>query len=178
MRRSILAMAAWSLLAAAHPALGWEYVEAMNEYGDASTGIVQPARNATAILVVGCDGERWRIVAVGPPLGGGGIALDPGGQVRTSFGGDPGPKETWQVRKRGKSGQLAYLAPSASGLVRELLAREDASADAVFRVEVRSKGKPVSLEFPVAGLRTAVRKDLWEPCKLSNFIPESEFDRK
>lgn len=177
MRSWILALAVCLSLAAARPALGWEYMEAMNAYGDQSTGIVQPARNASAILVVGCDGDRWRLVAIGPPLTGG-IALDPGGEVRTSFGGEPGPKETWQVRKRGKSGLLAYLAPSASGLVRELMAREDASPDAVFHVQVRSKGKPVSLEFPIAGLRTAIRKDLWEPCKLANQIPESEFDRK
>jgi hypothetical protein len=164
-------------LAAASPARAWEFVSTMNAYGDAATGIVQPSRNvAGAILAVGCDGDRWRLVAVGPPAGGG-IVLDPEGEVRLSFGAERGPKGTWQVRKRGKS-NVAYLAPAPSELVRQMLGREDASADAVLRVDVRSKHKPVTLEFPLAGLRTAIRKDLWEPCKLSNYIPESEFDRK
>jgi len=138
---------------------------------------VQPARgDAGAILAIGCDGDRWRVVAVGPPAGGG-VKLAANGEVRISFASELGPKETWQVRKRGTRG-VAYLAPAPSTVVRDMLGHADASPDAVFRVGVHSKGKPLVLEFPLAGLRAAIRKDLWEPCKLGNSIPESEFDRR
>lgn len=168
-----LAAGAAIVLAAATPVGAWEFVQAMNAYGDRATGIVQAARNRSdARLAVGCDGDRWRIVAVGPPPGGG-IVLDPDGNARTSFGGELGAAARWQVRKQ-PGGGVAYLAPSASPLVREMVGAERASEDAVFRVGVQSRGEPVVLEFPLAGLRSAIRADLWEPCKLGNYVPESE----
>jgi len=174
-----IALAVSIVIGSAATALAWQFVAGMNAYGDTATGIVQPARNAGgAILAIGCNGDRWRIVAVGPPAGGG-LKLDLDGQVRTSFGPDLGPREKWQVHKRGKPRRTTtYLAPAPSDLVRQMLAAEDATAGAVFRVAVRSGGKPVVLEFPIAGLRAAIRKDLWGPCKLGNAIPESEFDRR
>jgi hypothetical protein len=178
MKRWQIALAASVVIGNAAPAVAWQFVEAMNGYGDAATGIVQPASNAGgAILAIGCDGDRWRIVAVGPPAKGG-IKLDIDGEVRTSFGTDLGPAEKWQVHKRGKRRIITYFAPAPSDLVRQMLAGEDANADAVFRVGVRSGGKVQILAFPLAGLRAAIRKDLWGPCKLSNYIPESEFDRR
>jgi hypothetical protein len=165
------------VLVTASPALAWQFVEAMNAFGDTATGIVQPARNdASAFLGIGCQGDRWRLVAIGPPPGGG-IRLDDGGKVSISLGKDFGPTEKWGVRRRG-AGKVTYLAPAPSNFVREMLSREKASADAVFRVRVKSSGKPLVLEFPLAGLHAAIRKDLWEPCKLGNAIPESEFDRQ
>jgi len=147
-------------------------------YGDSATGVVQAARDTPGVvLAIGCDGDRFRVVAVGPPAGGG-IKLDPDGQVRISFGAEPGPKEKWQVIKRVKGRIITYLAPAASDVVRQMLEHEKANADAVFNVGVLSAGKPVDLVFPLGGLRAAIRKDLWEPCKLSNDIPESEFDRQ
>jgi hypothetical protein len=150
----------------------------MNAYGDSATGIVQPAHDAPgAVLAIGCDSDRFRVVAVGPPAGGG-IKLGPEGEVRVSFGPELGPKEKWQVIKRVKGRIITYLAPAPSDVVRQMLDHEKASADAVFKVGVLSAGKPVVLAFPLAGLRAAIRKDLWAPCKLSNYIPESEFDRQ
>lgn len=171
------ALAALLALGAAGTAHGWELVSAMNAYGDHATGIVQPARNAASVnLVVACEGDRWRSVVIGPPPGGS-FPLDGGGKVSVSFTSQPGPKEQWQVRRRGKTPEVLYLAPVASALVREMIGHADASPDAALYAHVISKGKPVTLEFPLAGLREAVRKDLWEPCKLGNQIPESEFDR-
>lgn len=172
------AFAALLALGSAGTAHGWELVSAMNAYGDHATGIVQPARNAASVhLVVACEGDRWRSVIIGPPPGAS-FPLDGGGKVSVSFTSQPGPKEQWQVRRRGKSPEVLYLAPVASALVREMIGHADASPDAALYAHVISKGKPVTLEFPLAGLREAVRKDLWEPCKLGNQIPESDFDRK
>jgi hypothetical protein len=178
MKRWQIALVVSIVIGSAAPAVAWQFVETMNSFGDAATGIVQPARDAPgALLAIGCDGDRWRIVAVGPPMAGG-IELDQEGEVRTSFAAELGPKEKWQVHKRGAQRDvLIYLAPAPSGLVRQMLDQEKASADAVFRVSVRSAGKPVVLAFPLAGLRAAIRKELWEPCKLGNQIPESEFDQ-
>lgn len=165
-------------LGGARDAGAWEFVTVMNAYGDHSTAIVQPASNLPGVhLVVACEGDRWRSVVIGPPPGSG-FPLDDAGQVRVSFDTKPGPKEQWQVRRRPKTRDVLYLAPAPSALVREMIGRADTSPDAMLRAWVHSKGKPVTLEFPLAGLRQAIRKDLWEPCKLGNQIPESEFDRR
>lgn len=156
----------------------WQFVDVTSAYGDRATAIVQPARNEPRVnLVVACEGDRWRSVVIGPPPGGG-FPLDDGGKVRVSFSSEKGPKEQWQVRRRAKTRDVLYLAPVASELVRTMIGRADASPDAALYADVTSKGKGVTLEFPLAGLREAVRKDLWEPCKLGNQIPESEFDAK
>ena len=171
-----LALALLLSLGGARAAHAWQLVEVMNAYGDHATAIVQPARNEPRVgLVVACESDRWRSVVIGPPPGAG-FPLDDGGQVRVSFGTEPGPKEQWQVRRRPKTRDVLYLAPAPSELVRTMIGRSDASADAALYARVASKGKPVTLEFPLAGLRAAIRKDLWEPCKLGNQIPESEFD--
>jgi hypothetical protein len=177
MKHCLAALAVSLVIGAAAPAAAWQFVAGLNEYGDTATGIVQPARDAGAVLAVGCDGDRWRVVAVGPPAAGG-IKLDDDAEVRISFGPDPGVKERWQLHKRGKRRITTYLAPAPSELVRRMLGAADARADAVLRVGVRSRGKPVVLTFPLAGIREAIRKDLWEPCKLSNYISEAEFDRR
>lgn len=171
-----LAIAALLSLGSAETAHAWQYVDVMNAYGDHSTAIVQPARNEPRVnLAVACEGDRWRSVVIGPPPGAG-FPLDEGGKVQVSFTPEPGPKEQWQVRKRPKTRDVLYLAPVPSELTRAMIGRSDASADAVLYARVASKGKPVTLEFPLAGLREAIRKDLWEPCKLGNQIPESLFD--
>ncbi|MBY0279855.1 hypothetical protein K2Z84_31350 [Candidatus Binatia bacterium] len=167
-----------ALLGGTGRASAWEFVSLRNAYGDHSTAIVQPSSNVAGVnLVVACDGARWRSVVIGPPPGTG-LALDDGGKVRVSFDDKPGPNERWQVRRRPKTRDVLYLAPAPSALVREMIGRSDASPDATLRAWVQSKGKTLTLAFPLAGLRQAVRKDLWEPCKLGNQIPESEFDRK
>lgn len=163
------------VLAVVRPAHGWDFVSGTNAYGDAATAIVQPARNRDdAVLAIGCDGDRWRMVAIGPRRGSAlALARDP--QVRTAFSGaELGKKEKWLTQPMGPSGQIAYAAPAPSQMIRALVQAEAASPDAVFRAEVQSKGKPVLLEFPLAGLRKALRRDLWEPCKLGNYVPESE----
>lgn len=163
--------------AAATRAHAWQFVDVTSAYGDRATAIVQPATNEPRVnLVVACEGDRWRSVVIGPPPGGG-FPLDEGGKVRISFSTEKGPKEQWQVRRRAKTRDVLYLAPVASELVRSMIGRADTSPDATLYAQVTSKGKAVTLEFPLAGLRAAVRKDLWEPCKLGNQIPESEFDR-
>jgi len=165
-------MAALGGAPAAH---GWQLVDVTNGYGDHSTAIVQPARNEPRVnLIVACEGDRWRSVVIGPPAGAG-FPLDDGGKVGVSFTTEPGPKEQWQVRRRAKTRDVLYLAPVPSELVRTMIGRSDASPEAALRAQVTSKGKQVTLEFPLTGLRDAIRKDLWEPCKLGNQIPESEW---
>jgi len=163
-------------LVAASAAHGWQFVEVRNAYGDAGTAIVQPARNQPdAVLAVGCDGDRFRVVSIAPAPGRT-LGLDEeDGQVRISFSAEPGPKERWQVHRRAK-GVVAYVAPAATPLVRSMIQQETKNPEVVLRADVTSKGKPLVLEFPLAGLKAAVRKDLWEPCKMGNYIPESEFD--
>lgn len=175
---SVLVWSIVALLGSADRAQAWEFVTVRNSYGDSSTAIVQPSTNVPGVdLVVACDGARWRSVVIGPPPGSG-FALDDGGRVRVSFDDKPGPREQWQVRRRAKTRDVLYLAPAPSSLVRDMIGRSDATPDATLRAWVQSKGKPLTLEFPLSGLRQAIRKDLWEPCKLGNQIPESEFDRK
>ena len=177
-RSGRLAFAALLSLCGVRAAHAWQFVDVRNAYGDHSTAIVQPARNEPRVnLAVACEGDRWRSVVIGPPPGAG-FPLDDRGTVRISFAPEPGPREQWQVRKRPKTRDLLYLAPAPSHLVRTMIGRSDASADAVLYARVVSKGEPVTLEFPLAGLREAIRKNLWEPCKLGNQIPESLFDPK
>ena len=164
------------VLGGAGRAHAWQFMTTTNAYGDQASGIVQPAQNASGVnLVVACEGDRWRNVILGPPPGAAGFPLDDGGQVRASFSAEPGAKEKWQVRRRPKTRDVLYLAPAPSAMVRDMVGRADASPDATLYLRVESKGKPVTLQFPLAGLRQAIRKDLWEPCKLGNQIPESEF---
>lgn len=163
-------------LVTASTAHGWEYTEAMNAYGDSATAIRQAAsNNADLILAVGCQGDRFRLVSIGPRPGSD-LKLDPEPMVRVSLTEKPGAKERWTIHKR-DSGTIAYLAASPSPLVRSMVQADAKNPGAVLRVEVTSsKGKPVQAEFPLAGFKAALRKDLWEPCKLGNYIPESEFD--
>lgn len=175
-RSAHLALAVLLSLGGARAAHAWQFVDVMNAYGDHSTAIVQPARNEPRVnLVVACEGDRWRSVVIGPPPGAG-FPLDDRGTVRISFAPEPGPRDQWQVRKRPKTRDLLYLAPAPSDLVRTMIGRSAANADTVLYARVVSNGKQVTLEFPLAGLREAIRKDLWEPCKLGNQIPESVFD--
>lgn len=176
--RRAIGAATLLLLGIGGTAHAWEPVSVMNAYGDHATAIVQASRNQSGVnLVVACEGDRWRSVVIGPPPGAS-FPLDGGGKVSVSFTSQPGPKEQWQVRRRGKTGEVLYMAPVASALVREMIGHSDASADATLYAHVISKGKPLTIEFPLAGLRAAIRKDLWEPCKLANQIPESEFDKQ
>jgi len=164
-------------LAAATAAHGWEFTEGMNAYGDAATAIRQPASNQPDVmLAIGCSGDRWRVVSIGPRPGSD-FKLDSSAMVRVSLTPDLGAAERWQIHKREK-GTISYLAPTSSLLVRSMIQTEAKDPAAVLRAEVHSKGKPVLLEFPLAGVKAAVRKDLWEPCKMGNYIPESEFDAK
>jgi hypothetical protein len=58
-----------------------------------------------------------------------------------------------------------------------MVSEERKKADAVLRVQVEGDdGKPVDLEFPLSGLRAAVRKDLRAPCKLDNYMTKEELE--
>jgi hypothetical protein len=162
-------------VAAASTAHGWEYTEAMNAYGDSATAIRQVAsNNPDVVLAVGCQGDRFRLVSIGPRLGSD-LKLDPEPMVRVSLKAELGAAERWTIHKR-DSGTITYLAASPTPLVRSMVQADAKGSDAVLRAEVKtSKGKPLLLEFPLTGLKAAMRKDLWEPCKLGNYIPESEF---
>jgi len=178
-RTSSVILAAVATLACfatfAPPALGWEFVDAMTAYGDRATGIVQPARDdPDTVLAVGCDGDRWRMVVIAPRNPRGiNLGPDPGGEVSFSFGSELGAPGKWQVRKR-SSGEAMLVAPEPTNFVSLLVREERKSPDAALRVGVRSRGKKVVLEFPLTGLRAAIRRDLWKPCKLENYFPEAE----
>jgi len=174
MRRTWMVILLLSL-APARAAHGWEYVEGMNAYGDQATAVRQAAIDQPdAILAVGCRGDRWRLLAIGPRPGSD-LKLASDGMVRVSVSAELGAKERWDIMRR-DGGSIAYLAPDPSHIVRSMVQAGAKSPDAVLRAEVQSKGKPLLLEFPLAGFKAALRKDLWEPCKLGNYIPESEFD--
>lgn len=162
-------------LATASASHGWEYVEGMNAYGDQATAVRQAASNQPdAMLAVGCRGDRWRLLAIGPRPGSD-LKLSSEAMVRVSVTAELGAKERWDILRR-DGGSIAYLAPDPSQIVRSMVRAGAAGPDAILRAEVQSKGKPLLLEFPLSGFKAALRKDLWEPCKLGNYIPESEFD--
>jgi hypothetical protein len=172
MRRTLGSMLAPMAIMLASPAGAWEFVDVMNAYGDQATGIVQPARSdPETILAVGCDGDRWRIVGL-TPRSERGVDLDSDGMVRHSFGPELGQPAKWEVKRR-PNGQIMYVAPSPTEFVRLMIREEKKSPDAALRVEVRSHGRASLLEFPLSGLRSGVRKDLWGPCKLENYFPEA-----
>jgi hypothetical protein len=111
------------------------------------------------------------------PGGDDGIRLSSEGQVRFSFDEALGAPGKWQVRKR-PDGRVMYLAPAPTDFVRLLVSQVRKDPTAVLRVGVRSAKRNVVVEFPLAGLPTAIRHDLWVPCKLENYFPDPESEAR
>ena len=52
-----------------------------------------------------------------------------------------------------------------------LYAEEGKNPEAIFYVQVRpAKKAPITLEFPLAGLKKALVEHLWKPCKLDVYF--------
>lgn len=157
------------LLLAAPAAAGWKFEEFMNPEGDRGIGITLAPANATGVeLAFGCQGARWRQVAILPD-GPKPLRLASDGRVSLGFSPDKlTPDGEWKVRER--SDVRAYFAPSASSFMGRLFDAERANPNATLYVVLRpAKKAPITLEFPIAGLRDALRKHIWEDCKLADY---------
>ena len=164
-----LVIAATTLTAA--PALAWEFRELLNGEGDQGLGILQPATNQPGIsLGFGCEGDRWRQVAI-LPGGKEPFPLSASGGIRFGFQPDEfGPPATWKVRKP-EDLPPRYFAPAPTQLMARLYAEEGKNPEAIFYVQVRpAKKAPITLEFPLAGLKKALVEHLWKPCKLDVYF--------
>ena len=173
LRTIALALAVLALGAA--PAPAWEYQELMNGEGDRGRGIIQPASNQKGIaLGFGCEGDRWRRVAL-LPGGKTPFPLSSSGGIRFGFKADElGAPATWKVRKP-EGLPPRYFAPAPTQLMGRLYEEEGSNPDAVFYVQVRpTKKGPILLEFPLAGLRQALAEHLWKPCKLDVYFGDPE----
>ncbi|MBM4270217.1 MAG: hypothetical protein FJ144_27035 [Deltaproteobacteria bacterium] len=174
-----IGLAAVAVLATGSPARAWEFVEVLSPLGDHATGIVQPATNQPGIaLAIACEGDRWRQVALLPEVDNP-FRLASSGDVRYGFSPQQlGPKGPWKPKKLG-DGRRAYFAPSPSLMVKRLADEARKNPKAVFYVQASpSKKSPIVLHFPLAGMPEAIRKHLWEPCKLDVYVGEGDGERK
>ena len=171
----------WKLAAVIAAALGgapstavdahaWEFRDFVSPLGDKGTGVFQPDTDGVgATFVFACDGDRWRIAALMPtrekPL-----RFASAGKVRFSFDKGLGPAGVWKSSDV-EGGLRAYEIPQASAFVGKMVAEEQRNPDTVLRIELLdSKKKRHKLLFPLRGLRESIRKNLWEPCKLENYL--------
>lgn len=168
--RTIVVTTALIALSSASAEAGWEFREFMNPQGDQGTGITLAPSNATGVrLAFGCEGDRWRQVAILPePPNPMRLASD--GRVALGFKPDQlTPDGKWKVRAAGEN--RAYFAPSATQFMGRLYRAEEADPNAVLYVKLRpAKKAPMTLEFPIAGLRRALAKHLWTACKLDIYF--------
>ena len=177
MIRTLQLIALTALLAAFSPVsaqAGWVYADFRNANGDNGAGILLEPSNAQGItLAFGCEGDRWRQVALLPdpadPLR---LASD--GKVSIGFSaGKFSPDGSWKVRNL-ESGR-AYFAPAPTSFMGRLYRAEKEQSDATFYMRVRpAKKAPMTLEFPLAGLREALAKHLWKQCKLDVYFGDPE----
>jgi len=155
----------------APPALAWQYEEFMNPQGDRGSGIVQAASNVPGIeLAFGCDGDRWRQVALLPD-GDKPLRLAKDGKVGTGFDREKlTPDGKWKVRKLNERAN-AYFGPAPTKFMGRLYTEAQKNPNAVLYVRVRPmKKSPIVLEFPLAGLRHALAEHLWKECKLDVYF--------
>ena len=148
----------------------WEFRDFVSPLGDKGTGIFQPDSDGVgATFVFACDGDRWRIAALMPtrekPL-----RFASAGKVRFSFDQGMGPAGVW--KSTNVEGDLvAYEIPQPSSFVQRMVREEERDPDTVLRIELLDKkSKRQRLHFPLRGLRESIRKNLWEPCKLENYL--------
>jgi hypothetical protein len=163
-------------LLATTSAWSWTYRDFVNGQGDRGTGIAETASNQPGIqFVFGCDGDRWRQVAL-LPTGEAPLALSKKGQVRVGFAPDAlAPDGNWKVRE--VAGGTAYFSPAPTGLMTRLATEERERPDAVLHVALSAAdGKSHLLKFPLAGMRKALRERLWELCKLDLYFGEPRPD--
>lgn len=168
-----LAATASLLACLSTPAQAWEYRDFVSPQGDRGTGIVQPAEGDSGIeLAFGCEGNRWRQVAL-LPEGPDAMQLASDGQVAIAF--DDGsftPATKWKVRdfeRRGAS--RAYFAPAASPFMGRLFNEEKRNPSGVLRIKLRPASKPpTTLSFPLKGMTAALTTHLWKPCKLDVYF--------
>lgn len=163
-----------AILAAATPAAAWEYKDFMNPQGDQGTGILQPALNNDGVsLAFGCDGDRWRQVAI-LPEGEKPLRLASDGTVMIGFSPDSfTPDGKWKVRAAGQN--RAYFAPAPTPFMGRLYREEKRDPKAILYVKLRpAKKSPIVLQFPVAGLRKALADHLWKACKLDIYFGPPE----
>ena len=173
-----IALATSLLCWATTPASAWEFREFMNAQGDEGMGLVQSATNAPGIqLAFGCDGDRWRQVAL-LPAGPDPLLLASDGEVAIGFeAGKFTPDGTWKVRDLSAEvgRERAYFAPAPTPFMGRLYREEQENPSAVLHMRVRpSKKAPIVLDFPVRGLRDALAKHLWKPCKLDIYFGDPE----
>jgi hypothetical protein len=167
---AVIAAALGGTLGISADARAWEFRDFVSPLGDKGTGISQPdADGVGATFVFACDGDRWRIAALMPtrekPL-----RFASAGKVRFSFDKGLGPAGVWKSSEL-EGGMRAYEIPQPSTFVAKMVAEEQRSADTVLRIELLdSKKKRHTLHFPLRGLRESIRKNLWEPCKLENYL--------
>lgn len=153
---------------------GWKFQDFMNPQGDRGVGIILAPSNGSGIaLAFGCDGTRWRQVALipQPPDA---LRLASDGKVSIGFKRDQfTPDGKWKVRAAGDN--RAYFAPAPSALMGRLHNAEDGNPAAVLYLKVRpAKKGPITLEFPLAGLHEALAEHLWKPCKLDLYFGDPD----
>jgi hypothetical protein len=153
---------------------GWEFRDYVTPLGDKGTGIFQPdSEGVGATFVFACDGDRWRRAGLLPtpekPL-----KMAAAGKLRYSFVEGFGPAGVWKV-DRLPGDLVAYEAPQPTTFVAQMVAEERKNPDARMRIELLQQGgKRTQLYFPLKGLGAAIKKNLWEPCKLDVYFGDPE----
>jgi hypothetical protein len=175
--RSVVAFAGLIVAVSSSPAgAAWEFRDYVTPLGDKGTGVLQQdAEGVGATFVFGCDGDRWRMAGILPTRGKP-LRMASGGKVRFSYDDGLGPAGVWQVREL-EGGLVAYEIPQPTTFVEKMVAEERKNRAARLRLELlKHDGKRTKLYFPLAGLGDAIRKNLWEPCKLDVYFGDPPKD--
>jgi hypothetical protein len=173
--KRVLAVAALTVLTSASAVrAGWEFRDYITPLGDKGTGIFQDdSEGVGATFVFACDGDRWRRAGLLPtpskPL-----KMASAGKLRYSFVEGFGPAGVWEV-DRLPGDLVAYEAPQPTAFVAQMVAEERKNPEGRLRIELlKSDGKRTKLYFALKGLGAAIKKNLWEPCKLDVYFGDPD----
>jgi hypothetical protein len=152
----------------------WEFRDYVTPLGDKGTGVFESdAEGVGATFVFGCDGDRWRVAGLLPtpakPL-----RMASGGKIRFSFQEGLGPAGVWKVTRM-QDDFVAYEIPQPTTFVAKMVAEERKNPGARLRIELLQRGgKRTKLYYPLKGLTAAIKKNLWEPCKLDVYFGDPD----
>jgi hypothetical protein len=173
--RRVVALVA--ILIAALPSLAraaWEFRDYVTPLGDKGTGLFEPdSEGVGATFVFGCDGDRWRAAGLLPtrekPL-----RMASAGKIRFSFDEGLGPAGVWKTTKV-EGGLVAYEIPQPTTFVAKMVQEERKNPEARLRVELlKHDGKRTKLYYPLKGLEQAIKKNLWNACKLDVYFGDAD----
>lgn len=170
MKRALALSFLGGVLAATPAEAAWQFRDYVTPLGDKGTGLFQEeTEGAGATFFFACDGDRWRMAGV-LPSGPKPLRMDPVGKIRFSYTEGYGPAGVWTVARL-PNDLVAYEMPQPSEFIRNMVGEERKNPNGRIRFDLLDANKKrTKLFFALNGLGEAIRKHLWEPCKLDVYV--------